>query len=409
MMNEARKVRLYDRLREVNDDIRLRGVRKATANGAMGDIHGIADLMTGYAYGEFYDWDLYFENLYLSHFGVATYCRTNLETFLDRQLECGFVARTIVEPRMRQHFKPFLAQIGVLGSRQFGQFLWLKDKYYARLAKYLDYWRWFCDFDRNGLSVWDSADHSGMDNQILRAGPLNSMIIEGVDLNCYIVRELDAMAVIADALELAGDAIKWRREADALRGTINEYLYDERDGFYYDRNERTGELQRVLSASSFTPLWAGVASPEQAEQLVTRHLMNPDEFLLPYPIASWAKGTTGYYQQRTGHECTWMGACWIPINYMAMHGLMRYGYREEAMMLAQKSFDMALNEDKTREYYNAETGVGQGLNPFWGWSALAYAMPFEVEAGYDPTDLTTPIRPLLHDLTGVAYSTPARQ
>lgn len=404
-LNRERVERLKDRVHQVNRDIDTRGVRRpgvsARADGVPVGLN--ADLMTGYSYGEFYDWDLYFENLYLSHFGVATYCRTNTEAFLDRQLSSGFIARTIISPRMRQHFKPFLAQTALLGAKQFGSFIWLKDKYYERLSKYIDYWRWFCDFDRNGLSVWDSADHSGMDNQVLRAGELDTMTVEGVDLNCYIVRELDAMAAIAENLDLAADADQWGSHASSLRQLINDILYDEESGFYYDRDERTGEMKKVLSASSFAPLWAGVCDDRQAEALILRHLLNPDEFWLEYPLASWAKGTEGYYQQRKGGECTWMGACWVPINYMAMHGMKRYGYKEEAALLAKKTFEMALNEDRTREYYDAETGAGQGLNPFWGWSALAYAMPFEMEADYDPTDANTPIRPLLSEILQIAY------
>ena len=41
-------------------------------------------LLTGYAYGEYYDWDLYFENLYLSYYGVSDYDFTNLKLFLDK-------------------------------------------------------------------------------------------------------------------------------------------------------------------------------------------------------------------------------------------------------------------------------------------------------------------------------------
>ncbi|NLG23790.1 MAG: hypothetical protein GX558_00420, partial [Clostridiales bacterium] len=273
-LSRADRARLVARLHEVNGHIRERGVGQPRGKGPLWS--GVnADLLTGYAYGEYYDWDLYFENLYLSHFGVGRYCRTNLEAFLDRQLACGFVARTLIEPRQRQHFKPFLAQIAVLGARQLDSFAWLAGKYYQRLAKYLDYWRWFCDFDKNGLSVWDSADHSGMDNQVLRAGPLDTMTVEGVDLNCYIKRELDAMAAIADAIGLTEDAARWSAEAANLAERINDAMYDRADGFYYDRDERTGAHVRVKSASSFTPLWAGVAGAEQAEALVRRHLTNP--------------------------------------------------------------------------------------------------------------------------------------
>ena len=122
-LSDNTQKRLIRRLEEVNHDIRTRGISRS--DNSHSAIAGIQDLLTGYSYGEFYDWDLYYENLYLSHFGIARYCRTNFEAFLDRQLECGFVARTMMEQRMRQHFKPFLAQIAVLGSRQFGRFEWL--------------------------------------------------------------------------------------------------------------------------------------------------------------------------------------------------------------------------------------------------------------------------------------------
>lgn len=393
-MPENERKRLTARLERVNACIRERGIYFGKANGESESISN-SELLTGYTYGEFYDWDLYFENIYMSYFGVSRFCRTNVEMFLDRQLECGFVARTLVQPRWRQHFKPFLAQICVLGSRQTGNWLWLKDKYYTRLEKYLDYWTWFSDFDKNGLSVWDSADHSGMDNQSLRCGVLYSMTTEGVDLNCYIYREFRAMAVISEKLGLGDKAEYYRAKAEELKDTINRVMWDEETGFYYDRNERTGELVKVKSASSFTPLWAGVATPERARRLVEEHLTNRQEFWAEYPITSWAMNETGYYQQRRGGECTWMGACWVCINYMVMHGLVNYGYDALARELAESTYKMVLSEEDTREYYNAETGCGQGLNPFWGWSTLGYFMPLELETGYDPTDPEAEeIRPL---------------
>ncbi len=101
-----------------------------------------------------------------------------------------------------------------------------------------------------------------------------------------------------------------------------------------------------------------------------------------------AKSEPDYYQERRGGECTWMGATWIPTNYMVFHGLLKYGYKDAARELADKTFRMVLQESATREYYNGETGSGQGLNPFWGWSTLAYIMPVEYQLGYDPSDLT---------------------
>lgn len=376
--------RLCQSLEKVNRNIRTKGILGTKVS----EVHlPMGELLTGYSYGEFYDWDLYFENIYMSYYGIPKYCRNNVEAFLDKQLECGFVARTLLVPRMRQHFKPFLAQIVVLGMKQGQNVLWVKDRYYQRLKKYLDYWFWYLDFDKNGLAVWDSADHTGMDNQVLRAGPLDAQIAEGVDLNCYLYRELLAMKILAEKLGETADVQLFAQQAEQLKERINTILWDEKDGFYYDRNERTGELIRYKSASSFTPLWAGIASPEQAKALIERHLLNPEEFWLEYPLASWAKNEKGYYQQRKSGECTWMGACWIPVNYMAMHGLVHYGYHEEAEQLAVRTFELVDGEEEVREFYNAETGIEQGLNPFWGWSTLGYFMPFELLHNYDPTAL----------------------
>lgn len=371
---------LEKRMNELLEDIRTRGVR----------IFKDKEVVTGYSYDELYDWDLYFETVFLSYFGKYEFCRNGVEMFLDQQEPSGFVARTmgLVHPKPRQHFKPFLAQIALLGSRQSGDYRWLEGKYYERLKKYVDYWQWFCDFDGNGLSVWDSADHSGMDNQDLRCGELGCMKYEGVDLNCYIVRELEALSQIAAKLGLAEEAAGFAKQADELFARIDEQMWDEETGFYYDRNERTGELNKVLTISGLIPLWLGRVSKEKAERLVREHLLNPEEFWLEYPVATWAKTEKGYYQQKKTIECNWMGTAWIPTNYMVFHGLMKHGYEKEARELAAKTYSMVISEQALREYYNAENGCGQGLNPFWGWSSLGYVMPLEIENNYDPTEIS---------------------
>ena len=114
--------------------------------------------------------------------------------------------RSLIKQRDRQQFKPFLAQLAVLGCKQnHDDYEWLRGNYYDRLVKYID--KWFSyDSDHNGLPVWNSADAAGTDNQWSRAGALDSFEIEGVDLACYLVRELRAMSVIATHLSLKADS-----------------------------------------------------------------------------------------------------------------------------------------------------------------------------------------------------------
>jgi hypothetical protein len=62
---------------------------------------------------------------------------------------------------------------------------------------------------------------------------------------------------------------------------------------------------------------------------------------------------------------------------------------------------MALVENPvTREFYDSDSGKGNGMNPFWGWSSLAYVMSLELTEGYDPMDLEKPVKPLLRNEFG---------
>ncbi len=381
-LSPAYQARLLQRVKRSNALIQQHGIKFYKDAG---------ELLTGYGYGEFYDWDLYFENLYLSYFGVSKFCRTNLEAFLDQQHPDGFVERTlnIVHHRPTDHFKPFLAQTALLGSKQTGSYKWLIGRYYQRLKKYVDHWTWFKDHDKNGLSVWQGAGHSGMDNQWSRCGEDDAQNVEGVDLNCYIYMELKAMAEISAAIGLVDEQKDFQQRAEQLARNINEQLWDENDGFYYDRNEQTGHWVKVQSVAAFIPLWAGIVPADRAKRLIEEHLLDENRFWLNYPVATYAKTEPDYYQSIEGIECNWRGPAWIPTNYMIMHGLMDYGYWEEARQLAERSFSMAIEEEETREYYNAETGNGEGLNPFWGWSCLAYFMPLEFDLRYNPSSIQT--------------------
>ena len=74
---------------------------------------------------------------------------------------------------MKTTKNPWLEERGDRGRMQIGP-AFKSVSYYEQLMLSIDYWMRYCDFDRNGLPVWNSSDHSGMDNQISRAGWTNS-------------------------------------------------------------------------------------------------------------------------------------------------------------------------------------------------------------------------------------------
>jgi glycogen debranching enzyme len=314
------------------------------------------------------------------------------------------VNRSLIKQRDRQQFKPFLAQLAVLGAKQnHDDYEWLRGNYYDRLVKYID--KWFSyDSDHNGLPVWNSADAAGTDNQWSRAGALSSFEIEGVDLASYLIRELRAMSVIATHLSIPEDSAAFNHHADRVAELINTVFWDEQEGMYFDRNEKTGKRVYVKSATNFMPLFAKAATPTRARRMIREHLLNEQEFWLAYPVASYARTEPDYYQG-SRHECNWRGPTWAPTNYMIFQGLRHYGYHAEARELATRLFNMALLKNPVlREYYNAETGDGLGQTKFWGFTALYYGMILESILGYDASSLTKPSIPIMEKKLNISFS-----
>jgi glycogen debranching enzyme len=137
--------------------------------------------------------------------------------------------------------------------------------------------------------------------------------------------------------------------------------------------------------------------------MIHEHLLNPDEFWLAFPVASYAKTEPDYYQG-SHHECNWRGSTWAPTNYMIFQGLRAYGYQAEARELATRLFNMALLKNPVlREYYNAETGEGLGQTRFWGFTSLYYGMLLESILGYDASTLQKSVEPIMTRELGIPF------
>ena len=348
---------------------------------------------TGYEYATLYDWDQYFETLVQLYLGwETTYAQNGVEIFLDIQKENGHIQRSSKggDDQLSEHVKPFLAQISLLLYNRNGQVDFLRDNdfhYYSRMKKYLLYW---LENPKNyeGLAFWDSAPHSGMDNQHARAGYWFDSFCCGVDLASYLVRECRAFATLASLFGKDDDAALFTAHADRLTETVRRLMWDEKDGFFHDIDKRTGEQLPMKYLGAFATLWAGIATEEQARRMVEEHLTNPAEFDrgFRYPVMAATEDgyTEGYLEGDLG--CNWRANTWIPTNYYVFEGLRKYGYRDLADKLAWSTYE-TVKRIGDREYYATESQTGCGLDPFWGWSLLAYFMPYEAESGFDPTKI----------------------
>ena len=116
---------------------------------------------------------------------------------------------------------------------------------------------------------------------------------------------------MAEELGLEEDAAKYEEEAAALRDYINTYMYDEETGFYYDLqiNEDGSEkkllVNRGKGCEGWLPLWAKVATQEQADQVVEK-MMDEECFNLTVPLPVTSKDNDMFEADKY-----WRGPVWL--------------------------------------------------------------------------------------------------
>jgi neutral trehalase len=367
-------------------------------------------------YFQLFDWDMYFMASALSYDKVSKPIVGSVEDFLSFVDEfanwTGYTSREIAPDALwalPEMCKPFLAQAAVRASLTAGDFKWLlgsdappsADPTYRKLQYYerpdapprITYYQKLKDtvvfWENNrraadGLFVWYNGVESGTDNNpAVSDSP--SQITEGVDLQCYLYREYLSLALIAERLEKPKEAAEYREKAKALKALVQILMWSEKDGSYLNINSRTAAFVKIKTWTNFVPLWAGIATPDQAKRMIREHLLVASEFWSPNGVRTISKDEP-LYDPRAGY---WKGPVWILSNDLMMHGLLNYGFKAEAAELADKTESLLLADFRKsggmNENYNPETGEPDAGGHFVSWNLLAEHMKEEAASGADPT------------------------
>jgi alpha,alpha-trehalase len=108
-------------------------------------------------------------------------------------------------------------------------------------------------------------------------------------------------------------------------------MWDERDGLYYDYNFKTKAVRRYPFVTTFYPLWAGLATPQQAARVVANlHLFERAGGLQTSTNESGSQWDAPYG--------------WAPMQLIAVEGLRRYGYEREANRISVNFLSLVLKE-----------------------------------------------------------------
>jgi alpha,alpha-trehalase len=192
-----------------------------------------------------------------------------------------------------------------------------------------------------------------------------------VCLNSLLYKTEKDMERISRILGKAADANIWQQRAAARQARVNRYLWDAAKGQFFDYNVPSARRSHYEYITTFYPLWAGLASPAQAKALEK----NLSIFEQP----------GGMVMSRTESGAQWdYPYGWAPTTLLAIDGLRRYGFKEDADRLSYKFLSMILEnfqrDGTLREKYNvvtrsSDTNVSAGYHMNvvgFGWTNAAF-------------------------------------
>jgi len=167
-----------------------------------------------------------------------------------------------------------------------------------------------------------------------------------VCLNSLLYKTETDLEHMSNLLGHPEQARAWKVKAAERQQRMNKYLWDEGRGLFLDYDFILHKRSTYEYATTFYPLWAGLASKQEA-QMVAKNLR-----LFEQP--------GGLAMSRVETQAQWdFPYGWAPIQLLAVEGLRRYGYGVEADRITGKFLSTVLEnfsrEHNIRKKYNVVT------------------------------------------------------
>ena len=361
---------------------------------------------------ELWDWDSWLTNVAVRQIildnretgdDFVDYERGCILNFLEHTDEKGMMPIlidslskvTFLENCKNMH-KPCLAQhLAFILKETDNDTSWLKAEHIAALERFMAYYKSEFRHAETGLYRFLDDTAIGVDNDpSIFYRPFGSTA--SVYLNCLMYKELLAVEYIFKALGDETKAEAYRKDAEELKAIVREHLWDERNGMYYSADislypvnpndwlhsgkprHWSSLIMRIDEWSGFLAMWAGIATPEEAERMVRENMLNERTFWSNYGVRSLSKCEKMYKIWKSGNPSCWLGPIWGNANYMCWKALLDYGYTEEARELAIRTVELfGKGLDKhgdMHEYYDPDTGEGVHNISFQSWNLLVNNM-----------------------------------
>ncbi len=311
---------------------------KVNGESAQGKIKSIWTTPDRWPHRDMWFWDSAFHtfgNRYIS----GDLAEKTITAVLDCQREDGFISITMnpEKTRVYEHItQPPLFAWAALELFKITKNYDFLEFVYKKMSKYIEWLYKNRDNDSDGLLEWMIDENSaskcgecGMDNSPRFDSVKPAENVAVIDLNCFAINEIRCLSKISRILKINGDASVWDKMAEEKTLLVNRHLWDEHDGFYYDRKQN-GSFIRIKTPASFLPLFAEISDRVKARRIIEK-LINPEMFWTELPLPSVSK------DEQTFCKDMWRGGTWLNYNFLVYNGLKKYGFEDTAKNLLIKT------------------------------------------------------------------------
>lgn len=357
-------------------------------------VEGFPFVVPGARFNEMYGWDSYFENIGLLIDGKLDLAQSMVENFEYQINHYGKILNANRSYYLTRTQPPFYSSMirEVFEKMPIKDYKWLREKLEICIREYETVWMESGKrLTENGLNRYfaqgiglppetESRHYDGIlksfayevnlsipeyeklyyerkiENKILDAyfvhdrsvresGHDTSYRIEGIcaDLN---VVELNAMLYkyetdFAELIALHFDNYfeyntkiynkkYWTKKAVSRKKLMNQLLWNEQESCFFDYNFKTQKPTIFLSATNFFPLWANIASQEQADKMIEKCL--PKLIYLGGVAGCSEEALSGISENQMQRQWDFPNG-WAPHQIIIWQGLINYGYPNIAQEL----------------------------------------------------------------------------
>lgn len=262
---------------------------------------------------------------------------------------------------------------------------WLKKAIQAAKEEYEDVWQSDIVPDHHhynhrvaeyNLNVYGSRDvaypqtaeqESGWDMTSRFYNRCNEFL--PVDLNSFLYAYEMDFAKAAGIFKNSNEQYQWQEKAIQRQQRMNKLMWNEEKGFFFDYDYVHKQQSEFYSLAGFVPLWASLATPEQAQRCVAKlslfetdfGLTITDKASLPHDVdfSSAPEPLKITLETIIKHKQWDYPNIWPPLEYLTVMGLIRYGFTEDAKRIMEKSLAVHV---KAFEKYNAMLEKVDGTN-----------------------------------------------